>query len=102
MIVEVHLTMVEEADNDEHLDACHDRACRHQAHLFKAVADPKAGLVEVFEFVTASKVDYEKRLRRNVVRRDQEAPLAAVRKQEARSLAAIRRGWDRLYGADET
>lgn len=101
MIVEVHLTLLEEAEHDEHLDACHDPHCRRQAHLFKAVADCYAGSAEVFEFVTAARLDYEKRLRHNKIRRDQEASLVTVRKQEAKSLATIRRGWDRLYGADE-
>jgi hypothetical protein len=101
VIVEVHLTLLEEAENDEHLEACHDAACGHKAHLFKAVADSYSGLAEVFEFVTESRREYEKRLHDNITRRREQAPFVAQRKQEARSLAAIRRGWDRLHGADQ-
>jgi hypothetical protein len=101
VIVEVHLTLLEEAENDEHLETCRDMACGHRAHLFKVVAERYAGTVEVFEFVTESKGDYEQRLRDNMERRREEAAYIAQRKQEAKSLAAIRRGWDRLYGSDE-
>jgi hypothetical protein len=101
VIVEVHLTLLEEAENDEHLEACRDMSCGHRAHLFKVVAERYAGVVEVFELVTESKTDYEKRLRDNMERRREEAPYVAQRKQEAKSLAVIRRGWDRLYDADE-
>jgi hypothetical protein len=101
VIVEVHLTMLEEAENDEHLRACHQAVCGHQAHLVGGIVDRCGGLAEVFEFVTASKVAYEKRLRYNTQRRDRDAQLALCRKQEARSLAVIRRGWQRLYGVDE-
>jgi len=43
----------------------------------------------------------EKRLQDNQERRYEEVPLIALRKREARSLAIIRRGWNRLYEADE-
>jgi hypothetical protein len=97
MIVEFLLTLLEEAEHDAHLEACKDTACDHPAHLVQAVLDRCSGPAQAYVFVSESSARYAKSLRHNEERRDREDRQAASRKQEARSLTAIRRGWNRLY-----
>lgn len=100
MIIEFHLTTTEAGQNDDHLGFCEDDKCEHLAHLFEDLVDGYADVADVFAFVERSRFGYEKRLQHNRVRREREKRLARCNGDQARTLAIIRRGWDRLYGTD--
>lgn len=100
MIIEFHLTGEEALDKDEHLGSCEDKKCEHLAHLFEDVTDGYADAVDVFAFVERTTDGYRKRLQHNNVRKEREKRLAVGDANQIRALAIIRRGWDRLYGAD--
>lgn len=102
MIIEFHFTPLEAAENDEHLGSCEDNECGHLAHLVEDIMDGYADAADVFGFVERTTSGYLKRLGHNKDRRMRDKRLAKGDAAQARSLAIIRRGWDRLYGTDAT
>ena len=99
MIIEFHVTEPEALENDDHLGFCEDKECKHLAHLFEDVMDGYPDAVDVFAFVERASDGYRRRVKHNNVRKEREKWFADGDPERLRTLAIIRRGWDRLYGA---
>lgn len=95
VIIEFHLTRLEDMEIGDHLKRCDTAFCDDIAHLCAALVEDYADVAKVFSFVDSSKWRH---VRKQLGRPEPDGMAAETDKPG--SLAIIRQAWDRLEALD--
>lgn len=95
MIIEFHLTRLEDTEIGDHLKRCDTAFCEDIAHLYAALVEDYADRAQV-----STLVDGEEWRRQKELFGRAESGGSATEADRPASLAIIRRAWDRLEVRD--